>query len=436
MAKGNIITMKQKELKRLHVIRKILDSSLPQKEAAILLGLSKRQMIRIVKRVRQEGDRGIIHRSRGRPSRNAKPLGTKEKAISLYREKYWDFGPTLASEKLFEIDRIKLSHETLRGWLLSSGDWSKRKKPGRHRKWRERKKHFGQMVQADGSHHDWFEGRGPGCVLMGYIDDAAGKVFARFYEYEGTVPAMDSFRRYVRKYGIPQSLYMDRHATYKSDGKLTIEDQLKGRKEPLSQFQRAVDELGTALIHARSAQGKGRVERLFGTFQDRVIKEMRLAGVNSIKDANKFLDRYLPKYNNRFGVLPAEEGDLHREVPSDMDLGGIFCIKATRTIKKDNTVAFENRLYQIMSRTTGSKVTVQKRINGRIVIAYKGKVLKYKELKSRPVKQQTEPKKPAKRKTKYKPPKNHPWRRSYPQSYTYPQKEKRSKKEKELLLVN
>ncbi len=435
MAGEDIITMKTKELKQLHVIRKAIEKQITQKDASQILKLTERQIRRKVKRVREEKDRGVIHRSRGKTSNSAKPKETKEKAIRLYRKKYWDFGPTLASEKLFEKDGIEVSRETLRGWLLESGDWKKRNRSGNHRQRRDRKKNFGCMIQADGSHHDWFEKRGPKCVLMGYKDDATGEVFARFYEYEGTVPAMDSFRKYIDRYGIPQSLYMDKHTTYKSNGKLTIEDQLKGRRKPLSQFERAVEELGVRLIHAHSPQAKGRIENLFKTFQDRVIKEMRLEGVSSIEQANEFLEGYLPKYNERFRVLAAKKSDLHRSVPKDMDLDSILCVKEPRTIRKDNTVAFENRLYQVMTKTTGKKVSVQKRLNGQIVITYKGSELKHEEVKNRPPKQREKKQKAVKKKREYKPPMNHPWRKGYPQSYTYPQKEKSSKKEKELLLV-
>jgi len=439
MAGRDIISMTQKELKRLHVIRKVLDKSITQKEAAGLIGLCKRQIIRMVKKIRSEGDKGIIHRSRGKPSHNAKPEELKDKVRQIYRDKYWDFGPTLASEKLFEIDKIKLSDETLRLWLLESGDWKKHKKSRKHRKWRERKKYFGEMIQADGSRHDWFEGRGPECVLMGYIDDATGEVFAGFYEYEGTIPAMDSFNRYIGKYGIPQSLYMDNHSTYKSQAKSTLEDELSGRN-PLSQFERAVKELGIDFIHARSPQAKGRIERLFGTFQDRVIKEMRLAGVKSIKEGNKFLKKYLPKYNERFSIPAAKKENLHRSLPEDIDINSVLCIKTERTLRNDFTVPYKTRLYQVLGRTRAKKVTVQQRISGRIVISYNGKDLEHKEIQNRPSKKKSDKRKSVTKKTSYIPPEYHPWRNkklvSYPQSYTYPQKEKRSKKEKELLLVH
>ena len=303
MAREDMIMASQEELKRLHVIRKVQEKVIRQGEAGEVLSLSGRQIRRIVKRVRAEGDRGVIHRSRGRTSNRAFPGKDKDRVIELYREKYEGFGPTLAVEKLLERDRIELSEETLRGWLIESGDWKKSRKRRGYRQWRERQGHCGEMVQMDGSHHDWLEGRGACCVLMGYVDDATGRGFGRFYEYEGTVPAMDSFRRYIRRYGIPLKVYLDKHTTYKSNGQPTLEEELAGI-EPLSEFERALSELQVEVIHAHSPQAKGRVERFFGTLQDRLVKEMRLRGIKSIEEANLFLEEYWPEFNRKFAVDP------------------------------------------------------------------------------------------------------------------------------------
>ena len=242
MAEERMVTMSQKELKRISVLEKVLSRALTQRSAGELLGLCERQIYRLVKRFKASGAQGIIHRSRGKPSNRAISDKAREKIIKTYRDKYWDFGPLLASEKLEERDGIKISDETLRLWLINSGDWKKGRKSRKHRKWRERKHNYGEMLQGDGSHHDWFEGRGPECVLMAFIDDATGRPFARFYEYEGTMPVMDCFKRYIKQNGIPHSIYMDNHSTYKSQAKPSMEDELKGI-EPLSQFERAVKEL-------------------------------------------------------------------------------------------------------------------------------------------------------------------------------------------------
>src|SRR5271157_6226293 len=206
--------LRQRELKRLHVIHKVLEGTITQTEAAELISLTERQIRRIVKRIREEGDEGIRHKSRGRPSHRKLPF--KQRIVQLYRSTYPDFGPTLFTEKLQERESITVSRETVRTWLMEEGVWQKHRKRKTHRQWRERKDHYGEMLQMDGSHHDWFEGRGPECVLMGYIDDATGRAYGRFYEYEGTIPAMDSFTRYTTKHGVPMSVYLDKRTTYKS----------------------------------------------------------------------------------------------------------------------------------------------------------------------------------------------------------------------------
>src|SRR4030042_1592297 len=251
-----------------------------------------------------------------------------------------------ASEKLLERDRIQISDETLRGWLIEAGDWQRIRKKRKHRQWRERKHHYGEMVQMDGSHHEWFEGRGPECVLMGYIDDATGEVFGRFYGYEGTMPAMESFKLYIRKRGLPLKVYLDKHSTYKSTAKPSIQDELNGA-EPLSEFERALKELGVEVSHAHSPQAKGRIERLFRTFQDRALKEMRLRGIGTIEEGNQFLGEYLPLYNKRFSVCPREKEDFHRPLAKGLDLDAILCIKPERALRNDFTVAHNRKLYQV-----------------------------------------------------------------------------------------
>ncbi|TKB60288.1 MAG: helix-turn-helix domain-containing protein, partial [Nitrospira sp.] len=199
------------ELKRVHVIRQTREKKLTQVKAGILLGLTPRHIRRLIKRVTQAGDHGLAHRGRGKSSNRRIPETVKAKGLTLYAQRYGDFGPTLAAEKLAECHGITISAETMRGWLRDTGidHFTRRKRP--HRAWRERKPHVGELVQLDGSHHDWFEGRGPRCMLMAYIDDASSRVYARFYAYEGTIPAMDSFMRYGQQYGIPLALYTDKH---------------------------------------------------------------------------------------------------------------------------------------------------------------------------------------------------------------------------------
>jgi transposase len=403
--------MSLRELKRLKVLHAVLDKRFTQKAAAAKLDLSERQVRRLVKSVREFGDGGVVHRGRGRPSNRSLPEQTKAEVLKVCREKYIDFGPTLASEKLLELDGMRVSRETLRQWLMSAGLWKKRRKHRGHRRWRTRKECFGEMVQMDGSHHAWLEERGPELVLMGYSDDATGNVYGRFYDYEGTIPAMDSFKRYVRKYGFPLSVYLDKHSTYKSSRRLTVEEELAGVSQPMSQFERALDELEVKVIHAHSPQAKGRIERLFGVLQDRLVKEMRLRGIKTREEANAFLKGYLPKYNRRFRVTPSNNTDVHVKPERGFNLDRSLCVRTNRTVRNDNTIAHEGKLYQIKERVLSRKVIVEERVNGSLHICCGGVSLKYKEITERP-KKVTLPKSDRGPRTPSVPPRDHPWRRS------------------------
>ena len=408
MAREDMIMASQEELKRLHVIRKVLERAIKQVKAAEILCLSSRQIRRLVKRVKREGDRGIVHKSRGKPSKRRIDDQVRARAIKLYQERYKGFGPTLAAEKLLEGQGIKVSEETLRGWLIESGDWKRRRKRRGHRQWRERRERCGEMVQMDGSHHDWLEGRGPACVLMGYVDDATGRGYGRFYEYEGTQPAMDSFRRYIQRYGIPLKVYLDKHTTYKSNGKASVEEELAGI-EPLSEFERALQELGVEVIHAHSPQAKGRVERFFGTLQDRFVKEMRLRGIGSMEEANLFLEEYWSVFNRKFAVDSKGKGDLHRPVPRGLKLEDVLCIKVKRALRNDFTVAYNRRLYQVEDRIRASDVMVHEGLDGSIRLKHKGRLLKIHEIATRPRAERKEPVGPNP-KERYVLPKGHHYR--------------------------
>ena len=385
MVREDRVIMSVKELRRVHVIRQTMEKKLTQVKAGTLLGLTPRHIRRLIERVAQAGDQGLAHRGRGKPSNRQIPEKVQTKALTLYAQRYGDFGPTLAAEKLAERHGITISAETVRGWLLAKGvtHFQRRKRP--HRAWRERKAHVGELLQLDGSHHDWLEGRGPRCVRMADIDDASSRVLARFYEYEGTIPAMDSFQRYVTRYGIPLAVYADRHTTYQSPAKPTVEEQLAGR-EPLSQFGRALSELGVELIPAHSPQAKGRVERLFKTVQDRLVKELRLAGVSTLEAANRFLDGYLPIDNRRFSVQPAQPADLHRPRPASRELDRSLCIKTTRCLRKDFTIAHQRGLYQIHDTIRASHVLVEERVDGTMQITHQGRPLGFHAITSRPMK--------------------------------------------------
>ena len=377
----DIITMSRRELKRLKIVQEAMAGQITQAMAAEVLKLSRRQVRRLVRAIRAEGEIGIVHKARGRQSNRRITSEVRAKALAAYKETYKGFGPTFAAEKLREREGIEIGKETLRKWLIEEGLWVRGKRKGAHRRRRERKECFGQMVQMDGSHHDWLEGRGPKMVLMGYIDDATGNVFGRFYDYEGTIPAMDSFKRYIKKYGLPNSIYTDKHTTYKST-KPIKEDELEDR--PMSQFERALNELGVEVIHANSPQAKGRVERLFCTLQDRLVKEMRLRGIASKDEANIFLKSFLQAFNKKFRVSAASGADMHTPLPRGLDLDDYLCIKTNRVVKNDNTVSLNGKLFQLEEPVGTTHVEIQERIDGRLLIKTAGRSLRYTGIKQAP----------------------------------------------------
>jgi transposase len=405
MAGEDVLMIRGKELKRLHVLKQVIERRLTQREAGEHLGLTDRQIRRLLRRLIEEGEKGLCHRGRGRPSNRRTAVRLKEKILRLYEHRYRGFGPTLASEKLLEREAIAISKESLRSWLKQRGLAYPRRKRRVYRRWRPRRDQRGELVQMDGSHHDWLEGRGPECVLMGYIDDASGEVYSCFYAYEGIYPAMDSFRRYILRYGVPLSVYVDRHSTYQAPSKGRLEEQIEGQR-PMSHFERSLYELGVRVIPAYSPQAKGRIERLFGTFQDRLIKEMRLGAIQTMEQANNFLESYLPIYNRRFGVLPAKPADLHRPAPGQKELDRIFCLKIERRVRNDWTVAYQGKLYQIEEKILAQKITVEERLDGSLHLSYRGKSLRYKPILTQaPV--------PSPKRLGAKPPKplaDHPWR--------------------------
>jgi transposase-like protein len=283
-------------------------------------------------------------------------------------------------EKLEEEKGIKISKETLRKWLIAEGLRPKQRKRKKHRQKRERKRHFGDMIQLDGSHHDWLESRGPRLVIMGYIDDATNKIHGEFYEYEGTIPAIDSLGKYIRRNGIPGSVYVDKHSTYKSQDRDRWRAISFG-EECLSQFERACKEIGITVIHANSPQAKGRVERLFLTLQDRLVKELRLAGAKTLGEANKVLKVYLHKHNQKFSIEAFSKIDMHRKVKG-IKLTKALCIKTKRRVRNDFTIAHNRSLYQIKTYTPDIDVEVRETIKGKMEIWDKRKSLKYKKIAS------------------------------------------------------
>ena len=377
----DILAMKSHELERYQIIRKVFDNQINQQEAAECLSLSDRQIRRIVKRVRLEGARGVVHRLRGSAGCRRLEEPFKHKVLGLYKRYYPDFGPTLASEKFLERHKIRINDETLRLWLIQEGlRQAKRLSAPKERTWRARKDHLGEMTQMDGSHHDWLEGRGPKLVLMGYIDDATGQFFGEFFDYEGTVPAMESLKSYIHRHGIPRSIYLDRHNTYKVNKRQMYQDWPFRDKEELTQFGRACKQLGIRLIYAYSPQAKGRVERVFETLQDRLVKELRLADTRSCQKANKVLWRYLDTFNQKFGVTAKKSGDLHRPLDKSVNLEDILSIQTAHVLRNDRTVIHGRGLYQVLVKTRAQKVTVHEYLNGRMVICHGLNPLPYKRI--------------------------------------------------------
>lgn len=407
--------MSRKERKRLTVMAGVQDEELTLVQAAELLGVCYRQSKRIWKRYQDHGDAGLVHRLRGKPSARRKPNKLRVQALALYaEERYADFGPTLMAEQLAKA-KLVVDHETLRRWRMAAGQHPVRRRKQAHRQWRERKPCFGAMVQLDGSHHDWFEGRGPRCVLMVMVDDATNRMRARFFEEETTRASYDVLEGWVRKHGLPGSLYVDRDSIYRCEGVASIAEQLAG-KQPQTQFGRAMEALGVELILANSPQAKGRVERMNGTLQDRLVKEMRLAGISDLESANRFLDgKYLQAFNRQFQREAASPVDVHRAAPQH--LNDVLSWEAERVVTGDWTVACAGTRYQLDRQHEAlslvrRKVIVRTRRDGQVQLLYRSKLLKWRFVpagavrKLRPVKKL----KAAKMKTAKAPAASHPWR--------------------------
>ena len=403
--------MSRRERERLAVLAGVRRKELTLRQASTLLVVGYRQTKRLWRRYLEEGDAGLVHRLRGKPGARRKPDAVRAAVLALYEQKdYSDFGPTLLAEHLARRN-MEVDHETVRRWLLAEGQWTLRRRRQKHRQWRERKPSFGEMVQLDGSHHDWFEGRRAPCVLMVMVDDATNRVWAQFFEEETTHASYDTFENWVRKHGLPQSLYVDRDSIYRSEGKATIAQQLTG-KEPQTQLGRAMEQLGVDLILAHSPQAKGRVERMNGVLQDRLVKELRLAGISDLESANRFLRQYLRGFNRQFGRQAASTHDAHRPVPRHLDQ--VLSWEEQRVVQADWTVACGGQWYQLDRQheplsLVRRKVIVRTLRDGRQQIEYRGQKLKWRLLPARP---QPRVRKPAVLKERTRPPAmEHPWRR-------------------------
>jgi transposase len=393
------IAMGYKELMRAKIMEMVKEQKLTLKEASLKLRLSYRQTKRIYSRYKKDGDEGLLHRNHGKSSNNQKPSALKEKALLLYESKYNDFGPTLAAEKMFERDGVSINHETLRRWLLDADLWKRKRRSSKYRSRRDRRPMFGELVQFDGSHHDWFEGRREKCCLMNMVDDATGKSLSFLSEQETTKSAMELLWYWIKTYGIPQAVYCDRKNAFVLNKEPSIEQQLAGI-EPRSPFELACDKLGIEVIVAYSPQAKGRVERNHGVYQDRFVKELRLEEISTREEANQYLkQKYLPVINNKFSVPPKESEDAHAPLLDESILPDIFCVESRRTVSKDFVVQYENHLFQIDEDSLprprpGDKVTIRKWLDESIHLYWHKKPLLVEEIKI-PKKKESYPKRTA-----------------------------------------
>ncbi|WP_288821796.1 ISNCY family transposase [uncultured Leclercia sp.] len=372
-----IISMSLKELDRLQIIPDSVSCQITQEQAADRIGISIRQVKRLVQRYRIEGPQGLISRRRGQRPNNAFTSEFRTLVISLVRDKYPDFGPTFACEKLREIHGLALSAETLRKWMVEEGLWrERRRKIARIYQRRQRRPCYGELIQIDGSPHDWFEERGPRCTLIVFIDDATSALMAlRFAPAETTRAYMETLRDYLDKYGRPLALYSDRHSIFRVNN--------PEREGELTQFTRAIKTLGIEPIHANSPQAKGRVERANQTLQDRLVKELRLRNISDIESANLWLSEFVKDYNSRFASIPRENGNAHRGIlHSPEELNYILCYQSRRVLSKNLSFQYKTSAYQIRSEGQGYRlrhaiVTVCENFNGEITVLYESRPLGY-----------------------------------------------------------
>lgn len=405
---GNIIMSKQ-ESKQLLIFEKLKRKEITQAIAAQILDLSERWVRTKFRRYTTDGPEGLLHKGRGRPSNKRWSKEQEDQAIELLHGPFKGFGPTFAAEKLAELHSITVSHETLRKSMIRNGLWFIKSPQSKHRRWRERKICRGIMVQLDGSPHDWFEGRAPKCTLLVFIDDATSEIlWAEFAVSESTEALFQATKNYMTKHGIPASFYVD------YGGVFSVNTNNPDR-EKKTQYERAIQELGARVIHASSPQAKGRVERANRTLQDRLVKELRLQKISTMKTANAFVQSgYLDKHNSQFAVLAAEPADAHRSIDG-INLSSIFCLKNKRVLQNDFTIAYRKRIFQIEQHQKTilrpkDKIVVREHLDGSISLAIRSVLLNSTEIGKRPPKQL--PVKVVRALVHHKPSPEHPWRKS------------------------
>ena len=379
---GDRILMSDRDRDVLKVMAPVLTGDRTQVEAARLLGKSVRQVRRLQRRLELEGDGGVVHRLCGRLSNRSFGESVRKRALSAYRRRYWDFGPTLASEKLSSEEGLEVSPDTLRRWLLSAGLWEPSRRRAKHRSRRPRRECFGELVQLDASIHEWTEGRGEPMALLALIDDATSRIHARFHPAETLAGYFELVDFWLGKHGRPVAFYSDQKSVFRSPTK-------EEHRRALTQFGRACGELEIELILAGSPQAKGRVERFFGTAQDRWVKEMRLAKVRTIAEANALVAGKLEgEFNRRFTCAPTSKNDAHRLLGRKRDRKAILCVHHERRVGNDYCIRFANESYQLLPPALpglrGGKVTLELRRNGELAIRFGDRYLKYEALGALP----------------------------------------------------
>jgi transposase len=405
--------LSKRELQRGGVLARVKSGGLQVKDAAELMRVSYRQAKRLWKRYQAGGAAGLKHGNAGRESNRKRPAKERRKILRQVEANYSGFGPTLAAEHLASEDRLQVHPETLRRWMLEAGLWKRARKRKQHRKRRERKGHFGELVQMDGSFHDWYQGRAPKACLMNMVDDASSAVEALLGDEETIWAAVRVLRQWIGKYGVPLALYTDWKNVYVREP--TVKEELHG-KVPVTQFGRMCQKLDIKIIAANSAPAKGRVERGNGTHQDRLIKKMGRKKIRTHEAANAFLQaEYLPDHNARFAREPAEPQDYHRKAPAARELEQAFCLETERSISNDWVVRYENRYFQLERSSDypprQAKVTVCEWEDGRIEIRYKGKVRPHREIEPpQPAERAVQLVEKPPRPSRWKPPADHPWR--------------------------
>lgn len=410
--------MSKKERRRLVALSQVESGHLSVAGAGRVLGLSERQMRRIWRRYQSEGDAGLVHRLRDRPGNRRTDASVRDRALRLYQDHYRDFGCTLACEYLAARHGLVIDDQTLRRWLIEAKLWRRRRKSPIKRRRRERRECFGQLVQLDGSEHDWFKGRRPRCVLMVMIDDATSWTLARFFEAETTQASMTVLRQWSLEHGLPLELYPDRHSIYRVNTQEADEQARRTGKRPLTQFGRALAQLGVKLTCAKSPQAKGRVERMNGTLQDRLVKALRLDGLNTIEDANAYLAQtFLPALNARFAVESAHGGDVHQTV-SETELDEALCFQEQRTVGRDHCVSWRGQVLQLkpnqaQANLSGKRVTLRQSLNGAVSVHWRDQPVPQQAVAQRPQAAAAKPilaERVAEHQPPAKPAADHPWR--------------------------